>query len=80
MSVPKLGKFLEDTDSTSNIMSYCIVPESCIPIVAGTVYRMTYLEKQTNANKEKIKSFNKILNKFKEERLALDGDVPKIDQ
>ena len=42
---------------------------------------MAYLEKQTDTKKEKIKFFhNKILNKFKEERLVVDGDVPKLDQ
>ena len=81
LSLSKLGKFLGIADSASYILSYCILPESYIPIVAGTVQRMTYLERQTDANEEKIKSFNnKILYKLKEERLAVDGDVPKLDQ
>ena len=77
----QIGKFLGIVDSAGNIMSYCILPESCIPIVAGTVQRMTSLEKQTDASKDNIKCFNnKVLNKCKKKRLAVDGDVPKLDQ
>ena len=52
--MPLLGKLLGIVDSERNIMASYILPESCIPIVAGTVQRMKYFKKRTDANKEKI--------------------------
>jgi len=81
LSVPKLGRFLGVADSASNVMSYYILPESCIPITASTVQRVTHLEKQTEANTQRMKKFNeKISHKFKEGRLATDGDMPRLDE
>ena len=81
LGVPQLGKFLGIAESSSNIMSYSVLPESGIPVVAGTVQRVTYLEQQTEANQQRMKAFNaKIANKFKEGRLATEGDMPKLEE
>ena len=63
-----------------NIHSFHILPESGIPIIAGTVQRVTQLELQTDANKQRTKSFNdKIADRFKDRNLQFDGDNPDID-
>ena len=70
--VLKLWKFLGIVNSASNIMFYCILLESYIPIDTGAVQNMRYLEKQSDATKEKMESFNnKFLNKFKENKLEM---------
>ena len=81
LAVPQLGRFLGVADSASNIMSYYVLPESGIPVIAGTVQRMTYLEQQTDANKERMKSFNsRITDKFKEAPLTVDsGEIPQLE-
>ena len=81
LAVPQLGRFLGIADSASNIMSYYVLPESGIPVIAGTVQRMTYLEQQTDANKERMKSFSsRIADKFKEGRLTVDsGEFPQLE-
>ena len=80
LNVPKIGKFLGVAHSSSNIMTFHILPESGIPIQSGTVQRITELEKQTDAHKERMKQFSdKIQKKFKEGRLSLDGDKPKLE-
>ena len=58
LAVPQIGRFLGVADSASNIMSYYILPESGIPIIAGTVQRVTTLELETDATKERIERFN----------------------
>ena len=80
LDVQKLGRFLGVASSSSNIMTFHILPESGIPIQAGTVQRMTELEKQTDANKERMAAHtNKISQKFKEGRLSVDGVKPKLE-
>jgi len=80
LDVLRLGIFLGVADVVYNIHSFYILPESGIPIVAGTVQRVTQLELQTDANKQRIKSFNdKIADRFKEEHLQYDGDKPNLD-
>jgi len=70
LSVPKIGRFLGIADSSSNLMSFRILPESGIPVVAGTVQRVTHLEQQTDVVKERMQDYsNKINLKFKEGRL-----------
>ena len=77
LEVPKLGRFLGVSHSSSNLMTFHVLPESGIPIQAGTVQRVTELEKQTDENKEKIKVFSdKIIHIF---RLSVDGDKPKLE-
>ena len=80
LDVPRIGRFLGIADSASNIMTYHILPESGIPIMAGTVQRVTELEKQTDATKERMKVYSdKIRDKFKEGRLSVPGDRPKLE-
>ena len=80
LDVPRLGRFLGIAHSSSNLMTFHILPESGIPVQAGTVQRMTELEKQTDAHKERMQAFTeKIAKKFKEGRLLMDGDKPKLE-
>ena len=79
LDVPKIGRFLGIADSASNIMTYHILPPSGIPVTAGTVQRITQLELQTDAVKERTTAFTeKIAVKFKEGRLQQDGDKPDL--
>ena len=60
-------------------MTYNVLPESGIPIQAGTVHRVTEPEKQTDAVKEQMSVHaEKISNKFKETRLSHDRDKPNL--
>ena len=73
--LPRLGWFLGIANSASNLMLFYLLPESGIPIVAGTVQRVTHLELQTDSVKECVKVFNdKISVKFKEGRIAADNE------
>ena len=79
LDVPRIGRFLGIAHSSSNLMTFHILPESGIPIMAGTVQRVTELEKATDATQQRIRQFNqKIQDKFKEGRLA-SGDTPQLD-
>ena len=79
LATPKLGRFLGIAQQSSNLMTFHILPESGIPIMAGTVQRLTELEKQTDAHKERMKEYSdKIAAKFKEGRLSVDGDKPDL--
>ena len=61
-------------------MTFHILPEIGIPVQAGTVQRVIEPEKLTDATKERMKIHNdKIAGKFKEGRLLLDGDKPKLE-
>ena len=64
------------------MLTFHILPESGLPIQAGTVQRVTEPEKQTDAVRERIKIFsNKIAEKFKEGRLLLlePNQKPNLD-
>eukprot|EP00980_Cylindrotheca_fusiformis_P022819 scaffold9803_cov145-Cylindrotheca_fusiformis.AAC.1 len=75
LDVPKLGRFL----GIAYLMTYHILPESGIPITAGTVQRVTMLEKQTDAVKERMTQYGRsISEKFHENRLTADGDKPNL--
>ena len=81
LDVPKIGKFLGIANSVSNLMTYHILPKSGIPITAGTVQRGTHLEQQTDAVKQRMKEFNeRIADKFKEGRIATEGDKPSLQE
>ena len=81
LDVPWIGKFLGIADSVSNLMTYHILPASGIPITAGTVQRVTHLEQQTDAVRQRMIEFNnKIADKFKEGRIATEGDKPSLQE
>ena len=81
LDVPRLGRFLGIADSASNLMTFHILPESGIPITAGTVQRVTHLEQQTEAVQQQMNIFNqKIASKFKEGRVSTDGDKPALTE
>ena len=44
LDIPRLGRFLDVADAMCNIHSFHILLESGIPIIAGTVQRVTQLE------------------------------------
>jgi len=80
LDVPRLGRFLGTADTVCNVYSFHILPESGIPIIAGTVQRVTQLELETDANKQRIKSFNeKIAQRFKDDYLQHDSDRPSFE-
>lgn len=80
LDVPQLGRFLGIANSSANLMTFHILPESGIPVAAGTVQRMTLLEQETDANKERMAQYSrKISEKFKEGRLLTEGDRPNLD-
>ena len=65
---------------SNNINLFCILPQSVIPIIVGTVQRVIQLELQTDVNKRRTKSFDdKIADRFKEGHLQFDGDKPDLD-
>ena len=73
LDVPRIGKFLGITNSSSNILTFYILPESGIPIQAGTVQRVTEPEKNTESVKERMKSHSdRMAVKFKEKRLSAE--------
>ena len=81
LSIPVIGRFLGIADTASNLMSYHILPESGVPIMAGTVQRMTYLERGMEVNKQRMRDYNqKIAVKFKEDRISTDGVKPTEEQ
>ena len=52
LDAPRLGRFLGTAHSTSNLMTFPILPESGVPVQVGMAQRVTKLKKQTEANKE----------------------------
>jgi hypothetical protein len=73
----QLGRFLDVDHAVGSLMSYKILPRSGIPVSRTTVQRVTELEKSTEANKARILAYdNAIAQRFKEERLAKNGDKP----
>lgn len=80
LDVPKLGRYLGVAESYTNLMTFHILPESGRPVAAGTVQRVTQLERQTDAVKTRMKRYEeKIAAKFKEGHLATDGDRPRLE-
>jgi hypothetical protein len=73
----QLGRFLGVDHAVGSLMGYKVLPRSGIPVSRTTVQRVTELEKSTEANKARIASFDSaIAERFKEERLAKNGDKP----
>ena len=73
----QIGRFLNVSHNTGSLMAYLVLPESGIPVSRTTVQRVTEIEKTTDANKARIKQYDsKIAERFKEERLAKNGDKP----
>ena len=56
LDVPRVGRFLGIANSSSNLLTFSILPESGIPIQADTVQLVTEPEKGTDATKERMKS------------------------
>ncbi|MEM7375750.1 MAG: hypothetical protein AAF587_44565 [Bacteroidota bacterium] len=79
LDVPRLGRFLGISESATIMTTYWILPESGIPVSAGTVQRVTHLEQQTDSFKEKCSAYTKkIADTFKEDRLSKDAKMPSI--
>ena len=66
LSPPDIGRFLGVAHASSLLMTCNVLPESGIPIQAGTVHRVTEPEKLTDAVKEQMSVHTgKMSNKFK---------------
>jgi hypothetical protein len=62
-------------------MSYFVLPSSGVPVSRTTVQRTTEIEKQTDANRQRMTDFEKaIANRYKEGRLQTHGDKPDLEQ
>jgi hypothetical protein len=73
----QLGRFLDVSHSVGSLMSHWILPVSGMPMSRTAAQRMTELEKSTDVNKARIVNFDEaIAERFKEERLAKNGDKP----
>jgi hypothetical protein len=76
----ELGKWLGISRSTGSLMSYYVLPISGIPMSRTTVQRVTELEKQTEANQQRIAAYNVAMaDRFQEGRLVTTGDKPGLD-
>ena len=79
LDVAQIGRFLGISPSSSNLLTFFVLPESGIVRQAGTVQRVTEAEKSTEATKERMKIHQeRMASKFKEERLVT-GAVPQLD-
>ena len=58
IGVPEVGRWLSVSHRVGHLMSYCILPESVIPVTCTTLQRMTNLEKQTYEYKARMKEFD----------------------
>jgi hypothetical protein len=77
----EIGKFLGISKNTGSLMSYYVLPSTGVPVSRTTVQRMTELEKQTDANRQRIDEFEKaIADRYKEGRLYSRGDKPDLEQ
>jgi hypothetical protein len=77
----EIGKFLGISKNTGSLMSYYVLPSTGVPVSRTTVQRMTELEKQTDANRQRIDAFEKaIADRYKEGRLYSRGDKPDLEQ
>jgi hypothetical protein len=77
----EIGKFLGISSSTGSLMSYFVLPSSGVPVSRTTVQRMTEIEKQTDANRQRMADFEKaIADRYKEGRLHTHGDKPDLEQ
>jgi hypothetical protein len=77
----EIGNFLGVSLSTGSLMSCFVLPSSGIPDSCTTVQRMTELEKQTDANRQRMTDFEKgIADWHKEGRLHSCGDKPDLEQ
>lgn len=82
LDVPRIGRFLGIANSSSNILTFYILPESGIPMQAGTVQRVTEPEKNTESVKERMKSHSdRMAVKFKGKRLSASTSTqPTLDK
>ena len=75
----ELGRFLGISRNTGSLMSYHVLPATGIPVSRTTVQRVTTLEKQTDANRQRFEAFDKaIAKRYKEDRLDNKGDKPNL--
>jgi hypothetical protein len=75
----EIGKWLGVSKSTGSLMSYYVLPITGVPVSRTTVQRVTELEKQTDANQQRIAAFDKaIAGRFHEGRLVTTGGKPDL--
>jgi hypothetical protein len=75
----EIGKWLGVSKSTGSLMSYYALPITGTPVSRTTVQRVTELEKQTEANQQRIAAYDTaIAGRFKEGRLVTAGGKPDL--
>ncbi len=73
------GKWLGVSKSTGSLMSHCVSPITGTPTSRTTVQRVTELEKQTEANQQRIAACDTaVAGRFKEGRLVTAGGKPDL--
>jgi hypothetical protein len=75
----EIGKWVGVSKSTGSLMSYHVLPITGAPASRTTVQRVTELEKQTEANQQRIAAYDTaIAGRFKEGRLVTAGGKPDL--
>ena len=75
----EIGKWLGVSKSTGSLMSHCVSPITGTPTSRTTVQRVTELEKQTEANQQRIAACDTaVAGRFKEGRLVTAGGKPDL--
>jgi hypothetical protein len=74
----ELGKFLGISRNTGSLMSYHVLPKTGVPVSRTTVQRVTELEKQTDANRQRFAEFEKAISKRYKEGRLVQGDKPTL--
>lgn len=75
----EIGKWLGVSKSTGSLMSYYVLPITGVPVSRTTVQRVTELEKQTEANQQRMAVFDKaIAAQFQEGSLVTTGGKPDL--
>ena len=75
----ELGKWIGVSKSTGSLMSCCVLPITGVPVSRTMVQRVTELEKQTEANQQRIAACDTaVAGRFNEGRLVTAGGKPDL--
>jgi hypothetical protein len=76
----ELGRFLGISRNTGSLMSYHVLPKMGVPVSRTTVQRVTTLENQTDANRQRFTEFDQaIMERYKEGCIVNKGDKPDME-
>ena len=77
----KLGQFLGPSHKVGSLMSYWLLPKSCMPISRMTVQRVTHLETQTDSNRKRFEHYDTaITERFNEVDTQESFSTPSRDK